>query len=118
MEFAHHPLSRAGTYNEVLGDSARRRVGPKKWRKRVLFSIETLRQLTMFDHCYIGGGNASRLGSDIPQGVTVVSNDAGILGGIKLWETNFSPGLFKASAPARRVVRKRSPVPPATDPHL
>jgi polyphosphate glucokinase len=49
--------------------------------------IETIRLLTFFDRCFVGGGNASRLDpSAMPSGVIVVSNDAGITGGVKLWD--------------------------------
>ncbi|HET9076554.1 MAG TPA: ROK family protein [Acidimicrobiales bacterium] len=86
FEFAHHPLRKGKTYNEVLGEAARERSGTKKWRVRVFEMVETMRALTFFDHCFIGGGNSARLGTDLPDGVSVVDNNAGILGGIKLWE--------------------------------
>jgi polyphosphate glucokinase len=85
FEFAHTPF-RKGTYNEALGEAARRTVGNKKWQKRVMEALETLRALTFFDHCFIGGGNSARLTTDLPDDVSVVDNNAGILGGIKLWE--------------------------------
>lgn len=104
LEFAHHPLRKGKTYNEVLGDAARKEAGEKKWRARVFDMVETMRALTFFDHCYIGGGNSSRLGSELPDGVTVVDNDAGILGGIKLWErTQGTTGEVGASAGTRAV---------------
>ena len=86
FEFAHHPLQKGKTYNELIGDAARKKIGNKKWRPRVMDMIETLRALCFFDHCFIGGGNATRLGSDLPEGVSLVDNSAGILGGIKLWD--------------------------------
>jgi polyphosphate glucokinase len=85
LEMAHHPLRKDLTYNEVLGDAARKHDGHKKWNKRVFDTIEVLRALTFFDHCYIGGGNSARVEGDLPPDVTLVDNSAGILGGIKLW---------------------------------
>ncbi len=102
FEFAHHPFLKGGTYNEIVGEAARRRMGTKKWLKRVNTAIETIRALTFFDHCYIGGGNAARLGPDLPERVSVVSNAAGILGGIKLWERTEPPGRMPRPAPRRR----------------
>lgn len=90
LEFAHHPFKKDLSYNEVVGDAARKRSGHKKWQKRVLEAVDTLRALCFFDHCFLGGGNAARLEADLPEDVTVVSNDAGILGGIKLWERTVS----------------------------
>ncbi len=86
LEFAHHPLHKGWSYNEMLGDAARRAVGTKKWQRRVFGAIDTLRALTFFDHCFVGGGNAALLTAEMPADVTVVDNAAGILGGIKLWE--------------------------------
>ncbi len=86
LELAQHPFRKDLTYNQVVGDAARKRAGHKKWQKRVLEAVDTLRNLCFFDHCYLGGGNASRIDADLPDDVSIVSNDAGILGGIKLWE--------------------------------
>ena len=58
FEFSHTPFRKGGTYNEQLGEAARRSVGTKKWQRRVLDAVETFRALTFFDWCYIGGGNS------------------------------------------------------------
>ena len=86
LELAHHPLRKTKTYDEVLGRAALKRQGRKKWQKGVIETIEVLRKLTIFDHLYLGGGNASKLHARLPAEVTIVDNSAGILGGIKLWE--------------------------------
>lgn len=120
LELAHHPLRKDLTYNEVLGDAARKKEGVKKWRQRVYETVETLRALTFFDHCYLGGGNSARLNDDLPAGVTVVSNDAGILGGIKLWER--TGPVPEPAEPARKTAsqnaapRKAAPAPSAVPP--
>lgn len=106
FEFAHHPLRKDMSYNEVLGDAARKKLGTKKWRERVLEMIETMRALCFFDHCYIGGGNSARLGSDLPPGVSVVDNSAGILGGIKLWEVTKGHGSEVANPRHRPAARR------------
>ncbi len=86
LEFAHHPFHKGQTYNDVIGDANRKSIGHKKWQKRVAEAIDAFRALCYFDHCYLGGGNSSKLDLDLPADVTVVDNSAGILGGIKLWE--------------------------------
>jgi polyphosphate glucokinase len=86
LELAHHPLHKGGTYNERLGEAARKRVGTRRWSKRVHRAIETLRALTFFDHCYVGGGNAARIRGALAPGVSTVDNAAGVRGGISLWE--------------------------------
>ena len=87
FEFAHHPFHKSSTYNEYLGDAARKRAGNSKWRERVLEAIAAFKALTFYDHLFVGGGNSARLRDmKLPPDVTLVSNEAGILGGIKLWE--------------------------------
>lgn len=87
FEFAHHPFHKSKTYNEFVGEAARKRAGNAKWRERALEVMVAMKALTFYDHLFVGGGNAARLeGTALPPDVTVVSNDAGILGGIRLWE--------------------------------
>jgi polyphosphate glucokinase len=86
LEFAHHPFRKGESYNDAIGETARKAIGSKKWQKRVVDAIETFRALCFFDHCYIGGGNSARFEIDLPKDVSLVDNSAGILGGIKLWE--------------------------------
>jgi len=86
LEFAHHPFLKGDTYNEQLGDAARKDVGNARWNKRVRKAVATLRALSFFDHCFIGGGNARKLHGDLGDDVSVIDNTAGILGGIRLWD--------------------------------
>jgi polyphosphate glucokinase len=86
LEFAHHPFRKGETYNEQLGEAARKDVGNGRWNKRVLRAVDTFRALAFFDHLYIGGGNSKHVGDHLASDVTTVDNAAGILGGIKLWE--------------------------------
>ncbi|MHB8439251.1 MAG: ROK family protein [Acidimicrobiales bacterium] len=88
MEFAHHPLRKDETYDEYVGDAARKDVGAERWNKRVRRAVDTMRALVFFDHCYLGGGNSKRVTGELPPDVTIVDNNAGILGGIKLWEAS------------------------------
>ena len=87
LELAQHPLGKNGdTYNEVLGEEARRKAGNKKWNAHLAATLVVLRGLVFFDHCYIGGGNSRRVTIQLPPDVTLADNTAGILGGIRLWE--------------------------------
>ncbi len=90
LELAHQPFRKGETYNEQLGDLARRRIGNKLWTKRVVKAIHNFDVLVRFDHLYIGGGNAQKLTTDLGPTVTLTDNTAGILGGIKLWEHEHS----------------------------
>jgi polyphosphate glucokinase len=86
LEFAHHPFLKGDTYNEQLGDGARKAVGNARWNKRVRKALATLQALSFFDHCFVGGGNAKRIHGTLGDDITIVDNAAGILGGIRLWD--------------------------------
>jgi polyphosphate glucokinase len=86
LEFAHHPFLKGDTYNDALGDAARKDVGNQRWNKRVRKAVATFRALSFFDHCYIGGGNAKKIHGSLGADVSLVDNTAGILGGIRLWD--------------------------------
>jgi polyphosphate glucokinase len=90
LELAHHPFRKDETYNEYLGDGARKRVGKRKWNKRVRRLVAVLDGLLFFDRLYIGGGNSAKLSGELDPRVTIVDNSAGILGGIKVWNS----GMF------------------------
>ena len=91
LELAHHPLRRGMTYNEYVGDEALRKLGRRRWNKRVARMVDTVRQLLFFDHLYIGGGNSAHVKSDLGSDVTLVDNQAGILGGIRLFDQPAGP---------------------------
>lgn len=85
LELAHHPCHKDKTYSEYLGEAARRKVGGKRWNRRVLLAVGLVRDLILFDHLYVGGGNSTRVKIPLGDDVSLVSNSAGLLGGIKLW---------------------------------
>jgi polyphosphate glucokinase len=88
LEIAHQPFRKGETYNEQLGEVIRKEIGEERWNKRVHKAIVNLRALMFFDHLYIGGGNSRRVARhNLADDVTIVDNTAGILGGIKLWES-------------------------------
>lgn len=86
LELGHHPFSRRKTYEEMLCQAARKRIGKKKWNKRVERAVNLIIPIWNPRRLYLGGGNAEKLIFELPQQARVISNDAGILGGIRLWE--------------------------------
>jgi polyphosphate glucokinase len=86
LELAHHPVSGSKTYDEYIGNAARKKKGKKAWNKRVAKVISILREVVRFDHLYIGGGNAKDVGLPLPPDVTIVPNTDGLTGGIHLWK--------------------------------
>lgn len=85
LELAHHPFRKGETYNEQVGDAALKRIGHKRWNKRVVQAVATVRNLLLPDHIFIGGGNSSQIKADLGSDVSLVDNSAGLLGGIRLW---------------------------------
>ena len=85
LEIAHHLFHGGKTYEEHLGSAALKKGGRKKWQRRVMQAIASLEHLFNYDTLYIGGGNARRIALDLPPNVKIISNIAGLLGGIALW---------------------------------
>ena len=87
VELAHHPLRKGRTYEEYVSDSQRRAIGNRKWSKRVLMVLDQIQKTFNPTIVYLGGGNSSKLKlkTKLPEGVRVVENVAGLLGGIALW---------------------------------
>jgi polyphosphate glucokinase len=86
LELAHHPIHKSATYDDYIGDLARKKLGKKKWSDRVLRTIDIVRSLLNYDTLYLGGGNSANLTIRLPARVKLASNDEGILGGFRLWD--------------------------------
>ncbi|HEV7208895.1 MAG TPA: hypothetical protein VGN54_09150, partial [Mycobacteriales bacterium] len=91
LELSHHPLHKGKTYNEVVGDAARVKLGRKKWSGHVEEAIDAVQALIFYDRLYIGGGNAAKLTGAVASRGTLVPNADGILGGAKLWSLTRMP---------------------------
>jgi polyphosphate glucokinase len=85
IELAHHAARGGRTYEEELGLKGLEKVGDKRWNRRLRRTIRSLALLFNYDTLYIGGGNARKITGKLPARVRVVSNVAGLLGGIALW---------------------------------
>ena len=85
LEIAHLPFRKDQTFDEQVGDKARKKIGRKRWNRRVRRAIDFLRTLTHFDKLYIGGGNATRINFKLDPDVQTISNEMGVRGGAWLW---------------------------------
>lgn len=99
FELAHHRFRKGETYNDQLGDAARKKIGNARWNTRVAEAIESVRALVLFDHLYVGGGNTKHLRLALEPDVSVIDANAGILGGVALW-TGRARDDFVTSAPS------------------
>jgi len=89
LELGQHPIWKKKTYDQYLGAAAFAHKGEEKWNRRVRRMITSVRILLNYDRLYIGGGNAAKINFEPPPDVRIVSNEAGITGGVKLWEPRF-----------------------------
>ena len=109
LELAHHPIRNNKTYNDYIGEAARRALSCKKWNKRVLKSIGIVKSLIHYDLLYLGGGNAANIVVAIPENVRLSSNDAGLTGGIRLWDDGVWDSICRrdaaCSAPSNQDLR-------------
>ncbi len=87
LELSQHPIHGGKTYDEYLGDRARKRLGTRKWNRRVRRMLNILEIVVNYDQLYLGGGNAARIDLPLGRRAHVVDNSAGLLGGIALWRS-------------------------------
>jgi polyphosphate glucokinase len=85
VELAHHPCRRGRTYEDYLGARALETVGKKRWNKRVAEALAQIEPMWNPRRIYLGGGNAKHLKLTLPPHIRITPNEAGLLGGIKLW---------------------------------
>jgi len=94
LELAQHPIHDNETYNEYVGNAARQAISKKKWNRRVLKVIKHVYSLVHYDVLYLGGGNAARITGALPRNIHIASNDAGITGGVRLWDEAVWSGVL------------------------
>lgn len=97
LELGQHRARKRKSYDQYVGQAALAMKGPQHWNRRIAKMITWVSNLTNCDRLYIGGGNARRITIELPAHVKIVSNAAGITGGVRLWEPVLDP-LF-ASVP-------------------
>jgi len=90
LELSHAPIRRGRTYDDYIGEPQRRRLGSLLWSRRVAQVIIGLRPVFRWDRLYLGGGNSqlidARSVARMGEGVAIVPNLAGILGGSRAWD--------------------------------
>jgi polyphosphate glucokinase len=89
------------SYDQYIGQKALDAIGPEAWNLRVREAVDTIIQLTSCDTLYVGGGNARRIAFPLPPRVKIVSNAAGVTGGVRLWEPELDE-LFEGEPNAQR----------------
>jgi polyphosphate glucokinase len=98
LELGQHRARRGKTYDQYIGQAALAKKGTQRWNRRVRRAIDTVTSLTSCDVLYIGGGNARKIAFEVPSHVRIVSNTAGLTGGLRLWEPDLDE-LFRGELP-------------------
>ena len=112
MELGHLPRRKGRDYESYVGNSARKRLGNKKWRAKVKQVVGEFRNALLPDEIVLGGGNARKLKQLEPQ--TRHGDDfAAFRGGLRLWKTPSWTGEIVAPDPVTtgKSSRRRKPDP-------
>ncbi len=85
MELGHLHYAAGRNYEDYLGKQGSKRLGKKKWRRKVMDVVKGFRKALLPDYIVLGGGNAAKLKRLPPQAKRGDNADA-FLGGFRLWE--------------------------------
>jgi polyphosphate glucokinase len=94
LEMGQHMCRKGMTYDHYVGNAALAEIGDKRWNRRVEKVIAALDVLANYDALLIGGGNAKKIKFTLPPRVRIVSNEAGITGGVRLWDSKLNPAIL------------------------
>jgi polyphosphate glucokinase len=113
LELGHHPFRRNKTYEQRLSDRQLKRIGARRWSKRVHQAILQLAPIFNYDHLHLGGGNAPELKGKLPDEVSVFDNVQGMKGGLLLWRHEVPPRVHpKRKAASKAATAPESGAPP------
>src|SRR4051812_20357093 len=85
LVIGHLPYKKKRSYEEWVGEVARKRLGNKKWREVVTDVVDRFQRALVVDYVVLGGGNAKKL-TELPGSARTGSNLNAFLGGVRLWE--------------------------------
>lgn len=85
MDLAHLVIHKKDDFDIYVGDRTRRKIGDRRWNRRIKKLIAVLETVFAYDHLYLGGGNSRLVSFKLPSNVSTVSNDAGMEGGAFAW---------------------------------
>lgn len=106
MELGHLHRTWKSDYEDLLGKRGYRRLGKKKWRRKVHAVVQGFRDALLPDEVVIGGGQAERL-QHLPPQTRRCGNEAAFEGGFRLWGESTSPSMHHEdrATPAAPVTR-------------
>jgi polyphosphate glucokinase len=86
LEIAHHPITKNKDYDQYVGEYEFKRIGKKKWNKRMQRIVGILKVVFNYDRLYISGGSAREINFKLDDNIIIAGNRDGIKGGAKLWQ--------------------------------
>ncbi len=85
MELGHLRRSKRHDYEDLLGKRGYKRLGKKKWRRKVHTVVKGFSAALLPDEIVVGGGQAKRL-KKLPPRARRGNNAAAFTGGFRMWE--------------------------------
>jgi predicted NBD/HSP70 family sugar kinase len=91
---------RKRTIEDCLGRRGLKKLGKKKWRKRLKRLVARFTSALLLDDFVIGGGNAKKL-KKAPPGCRLGSNANAFIGGFRMWESATNRKATFPNGPAK-----------------
>ena len=85
LEMAHLPYLDSRTYEDVVGDAGRRRIGTRRWRTHVTRVAGLMMRAVVADYAVLGGGNVRHV-KELPPNTRRGDNGNAMRGGARLWQ--------------------------------
>jgi len=85
MELAHLRYRKGKTFEDYVGAAGLKRLGKKKWNRRVNDVVKSLVAALEPDYVVLGGGNAHKV-DRLPRRARWGNNENAFEGGFRLWE--------------------------------
>jgi polyphosphate glucokinase len=103
MELAHLPYKNGKTYEDYVGVRGLKRMGKKKWRRKVAEVVEALKNALEAEYVVLGGGNSKKI-KKLPPDTRLGDNQNAFIGGVRLWEKDhkFQAGGHQEKAAAKK----------------
>jgi polyphosphate glucokinase len=114
MEIAHLPYKHGKTYEDYMGLRGLKRLGRKKWEKKVNSIVTELQRALQAEYVVLGGGNAKKL-KTLPDHATLGSNENAFAGGFRMWGSDDEkPRKSRPSSRGKKAaIKKDRATPPA-----
>jgi polyphosphate glucokinase len=85
MELGHLPYRKGKTFEDYVGAAGLKRLGKKRWKRRVNDVVKNLVAALEPDYVVLGGGNADKI-DRLPRRTRRGMNENAFEGGFRLWQ--------------------------------